>query len=147
MTLKDNLTLDLKTAMKDCDKVRVMTVRSIKDLVSKTEKDEPNIVMDDKRVLELIGRLIKQRKDSIEQFKSRQDLVDSETAQLNILQSYMPAQLSTEEISVILTEIVSKFGMKGMKMMGMLIAEFNLQYTNRADMKEVSSKAKELLNS
>src|SRR5438105_4301784 len=100
MTLKDRITEDMQTAMRAKDSARLLTIRGLLAALKQREVDE-RITLDDAAVIGIIDKLVKQRKDSITQFAAggRQDLVDKETAELQVLESYLPQRLSAEAIA------------------------------------------------
>ena len=100
MTLKDRITEDMKAAMRAKDAPRLLTIRGLLAALKQREVDE-RIVLDDAAVVAIVDKLVKQRKDSIEQFTAggRQDLVDKETAELQVLEGYLPQRLGAEEIA------------------------------------------------
>src|SRR4051812_49750949 len=100
MSLKDRITEDMKSAMRAKDAPRLLTIRGLLAALKQREVDE-RIVLDDAAVVAIVDRLVKQRKDSISQFTAggRQDLVDKETAELQVLEGYLPQRLRAEEIA------------------------------------------------
>ena len=111
MSLKDQITEDMKSAMRAKETERLGTIRLLLAAIKQREVDE-RIVVDDVGIVAIIEKLIKQRKDSITQFDKagRMDLVNQETNELNILQAYMPAQLSAEEITGIVSKTIADLG-------------------------------------
>ena len=110
MPLKDRITEDMKTAMRAGEKERLATIRLILAAVKQREVDE-RITLDDSQVLAAIEKMIKQRKEAITQFEAggRADLVAKETAEIGILQAYLPAQMSDAEIDALIAEAIASF--------------------------------------
>ncbi len=138
---------DLITAMKEKDKVKLNTLRSVKGAMQLeviNNKKEEN----DDLLLTVINKQIKMRNDSIEEFKkgSRDDLVKSYEEEIAILKEYMPAELSEEEIDKIIDEAISSTGADNIKQMGLVMKEVTPKVKNRCDMKLVSNKIREKLN-
>ncbi|MDC0390009.1 GatB/YqeY domain-containing protein [Candidatus Thioglobus sp.] len=137
--LKARVTNDMKLAMKAKDKAALKAVRMILGAIKQREVDE-RIELDDAQVLTVIQKMVKQRKDSISQFKDagRTDLVDVEEAELVIINNYMPAQLSEEEISVAVDKAIADSGASSMQDMGKLMGLLKSQLDGKADMGAVS---------
>lgn len=138
---------DLITAMKEKDKVKLNTLRSVKGAMQLeviNNKKEEN----DDLLLTVINKQIKMRNDSIEEFKkgSRDDLVKSYEEEISILKEYMPEMLSEEEIDSIIDEAIKSTGADNIKQMGLVMKEITPKVKNRCDMKEVSSKIREKLS-
>ena len=111
MALKDQITEDMKTAMRAKDSERLGTIRLLLAAIKQKEIDE-RIMLDDVAVVAIVDKLMKQRKDSIEAFQKaeRKDLADKEAAELLVLQAYLPARLSAEEVSAAVNAIVAELG-------------------------------------
>ncbi|MDO8372644.1 MAG: GatB/YqeY domain-containing protein, partial [Polaromonas sp.] len=111
MSLKDQITEDMKTAMRAKDSERLGTIRLLLAALKQKEVDE-RVVLDDAAVVAIVDKLIKQRKDSIEAFQKaeRKDLADKEAAELVVLQAYLPARLSAEEVAAEVKAIVTELG-------------------------------------
>lgn len=143
----EQLKKDLVTAMKEKDKVKLNTLRSVKGAlqleVINNKKEES-----DELLLDVINKQIKMRNDSIEEFKkaSRDDLVSSYQAEIDILKGYMPKELTVEEIDSIIKEAIEKTGASSAKDMGLVMREVTPLVKNRCDMKEVSTKIRDLLS-
>lgn len=138
---------DLITAMKEKDKVKLNTLRSVKGAMQLeviNNKKEEN----DELLLTTINKQIKMRNDSIEEFKkgSRDDLVKAYEEEIEILKAYMPEQLSEEEIDNIIDEAISSTGADNIKQMGLVMKEVSPKVKNRCDMKVVSTKIREKLS-
>jgi len=146
MSLKDQITEDMKSAMRAKETERLGTVRLLLAAIKQREVDE-RIVVDDVGIVAIIEKLIKQRKDSITQFDKagRMDLVNQETNELNILQAYMPAQLAAEEISAIVSKTIADLGASGPQYMGKVIGALKAQLAGKADMGRVSGIVKAAL--
>jgi uncharacterized protein YqeY len=146
MTLKDQITEDMKTAMRAKDSERLGTIRLLLAACKQKEVDE-RVVLDDVAVVGIVDKLIKQRKDSIEAFQkaARTDLADKEAAELKILQAYLPARLSAEEVSAAVKAIVVELGAKGPGDMGKVMGAVKAQLAGKADMGQVSAAVKAAL--
>ena len=143
MSLKDQITEDMKTAMRAKDAPRLLTIRGLLAACKQREVDE-RIVLDDAAVIAIIDKLIKQRKDSISQFGAagRTDLVDKETAELKVLEGYLPQRLSADEITAQVQAIVAELGATGPGDMGKVMAAVKTQLAGKADMGMVSAAVK-----
>ncbi len=144
--LKLRITDDMKTAMRAKDAARLGVIRLILSEIKQREVDE-RISLDDTQVFAVLNKMIKQRRDSLEQFKAanRQDLVDQESFELGILQAYLPAALSEAEVDQIIKEAIAASGASSIKDMGALMTTLRPKLQGRADMGEVSKKIKALL--
>lgn len=147
MSLKDQITEDMKTAMRAKDAGKLATVRLILADIKRKEVDE-QITLDDAQTLAIIEKMIKQRKDSISQFEAggRQDLADVEKAELAVLVQYMPAGLSDEEIAVEVAAAVASTGAAGPADMGKVMGVLKPKLAGRADMTVVSGLVKKALS-
>ncbi|MBT8517800.1 GatB/YqeY domain-containing protein [Polynucleobacter paneuropaeus] len=146
MSLKDQITEDMKTAMRAKEVTRLGTIRLLLAAIKQREVDE-RVVVDDAGVLVIVEKLIKQRKDSIEQFAKagRDDLVAVEQAEMIILQDYLPEQLSDAEISAAVSAAVTASGASGPQDMGKVIGILKPQLAGKADMGKVSGLVKAAL--
>ena len=146
MTLKDQITEDMKTAMRAKDAPRLLTIRGLLAACKQREVDE-RITLDDAAVVAIIDKLIKQRKDSISQFGAagRTDLVDKESAELLVLEGYLPQRLGADEIAAAVQAIVSGLGASGPGDMGKVMAAVKAQLAGKADMSAVSAAVKHAL--
>jgi uncharacterized protein YqeY len=146
MSLKDQITEDMKTAMRAKDAPRLLTIRGLLAACKQREVDE-RIVLDDAAVIAIIDKLIKQRKDSISQFSGagRTDLVDKETAELQVLEGYLPQRLSADEITAQVQAIVVELGATGPGDMGKVMAAVKSKLAGQADMGLVSAAVKQAL--
>ncbi len=114
MSLKEKLQSDLHTAMRSRDRVRVSVLRMLRSAIGYEEIDKKR-EMDDSAVLDIISRQVRQRRESIQMYKdaNRQELVDKETQELGILQEYMPAQLTEEELTALAQDVIQEVGATG----------------------------------
>ena len=146
MSLKDQITEDMKTAMRAKDAPRLLTIRGLLAACKQREVDE-RIVLDDAAVIAIVDKLIKQRKDSISQFGAagRTDLVDKETAELKVLEGYLPQRLGADEITAQVQAIVTELGATGPGDMGKVMAAVKAQLAGKADMGLVSAAVKQAL--
>ena len=142
-TLKERITDDMKAAMRSGEKERLGVIRMITSAIKQREVDE-RILLDDAQVLSVLEKMIKQRKESVEQFKAgnRQDLVDKETAEITLLQGYMPSQLNGAEIDALIAEAIAATGAASIKDMGKVMAIIKAKAQGRADMAAVGAKIK-----
>ena len=146
MTLKEQITEDMKSAMRAKEAERLGTIRLLLAAIKQREVDE-RITVDDTGIIAIIEKLIKQRKDSIEQFQKagRTDLVDQESKELAILQAYMPAQLSAAEVQSAIQKVIADLGASGPQDMGKVIGALKAQLAGKADMGMVSGLVKATL--
>ncbi len=146
MTLKDQITEDMKTAMRAKDTARLGTIRLLLAAVKQKEVDE-RVEVDDVMLVGIVDKLIKQRKDSISQFTAagRQDLADKETAELKVLEVYLPQRLSEDEIKAEVAAIVAELGAKGPADMGKVMGAVKGKLAGKADMGLVSAAVKAAL--
>ena len=138
--LKTRIINDMKLAMKAKDKDALKAVRMIVGAIKQREVDE-RIELDDAQVLAVIQKMVKQRKDSISQFKDagRTDLVEIEEAELVIINNYMPAQLSEAEIATAVDKAIADTGASSMQDMGKLMGTLKVQLDGKADMGAISA--------
>jgi uncharacterized protein YqeY len=146
MTLKARITEDMKDAMRARDTARLSTVRLLLAAMKQREVDE-RIELTDADVLAIIEKMVKQRRDSITQFEAgkRQDLADAERAEVTILQTYQPQQLTAEEVDAAIVAAIAATGAAGPSGMGKVMAELKARLAGRADMIAVSAKVKAAL--
>jgi uncharacterized protein YqeY len=144
--LKSQIQSDMKTAMKAGDKTRLGVIRLILAAVKQREVDE-RIELDDSQVLAVLDKMVKQRRDSIEQFSAagRQDLVDVERFEVEVIQGYLPAALTEAEIADLVESAVGESGAAAMSDMGKVMAILRPQVQGRADMGAVSALVKRRL--
>jgi len=147
MSLKEQISEDMKTAMRAKDSGRLATIRLINAAIKQKEVDE-RIDLNDDQVLSVIEKMIKQRKDSISQFEAggRQDLADIEKAELVVLNAYMPAQMSEAEVQAEVTSAVAAVGASGPQDMGKVMGVLKPKLAGRADMTAVSAMVKAALS-
>jgi uncharacterized protein YqeY len=147
MSLKERITEDMKAAMRSGERERLGVIRMITSAIKQREVDE-RIVLDDAQVLSVLEKMIKQRKESVAQFQAgnRQDLADKETAEITLLQSYLPAQLSDAELDALIGEAVAASGAASIKDMGKVMAIIKTKAQGRADMAAVGTKIKARLS-
>lgn len=141
--LKQRLTADMKTAMRDKDKQRLGVVRLALAAIKQREVDE-RIELDDAQVLAVLDKMIKQRRDSVRQYEDagRRELADQESYEISILQTYMPAALSEAELDGLIAEAVATSGAASMQDMGKVMGLLKPKVQGRADMAAVSAKIK-----
>jgi uncharacterized protein YqeY len=146
MSLKDQITEDMKTAMRAKDTERLGTIRLLQAAMKQKEVDE-RVTLDDAGVVAIVDKLIKQRKDSIAAFEGagRQDLADKEKAEMAVLLVYLPARLSAEEVAAEVKAIVAELGAKGPGDMGKVMGAVKTRLAGKADMGEVSAAVKAAL--
>jgi len=146
MPLKDQITEDMKAAMRAKDSERLATIRLLLAAVKQREVDE-RITLDDAAVVAVVDKLIKQRKDSIAAFQSagRTDLADKESAEMAVLQTYLPARLSAEEVAAAVAAIVAATGASGPADMGKVMGAAKAELAGKADMGAVSAAVKAAL--
>lgn len=147
MSLKDRITEDMKAAMRAKEADKLGTIRMLLAAVKQKEVDE-RIVVDDAALVAIVDKLIKQRKDSISQFTAagRQDLADKESAELLVLEAYLPQRMSAEEIQAAVNAIVADLGAKGPGDMGKVMGAVKAQLAGKAEMTLVSAAVKQALN-
>jgi len=143
MSLKDRITEDMKAAMRAKESERLGTIRMITAAIKQREVDE-RIQLDDVQVLSVIEKMIKMRKESIEQFKSggRDDLVARESKEIELLQAYLPTQLSEAEVDALIREAIAESGATSIKEMGKAMALLKQKAQGRADLAAASAKLK-----
>jgi uncharacterized protein len=143
VSLKERITDDMKAAMRAGEKERLGVIRMITAAIKQREVDE-RISLDEAQVLSVLDKMIKQRKESLVQFQAgnRPDLVAKETAEITLLQSYMPAQLSAAEIDALIAEAIAAAGATSIKDMGKVMGIVKGKAQGRADMAAVGAKIK-----
>ena len=151
MSLKEQIGEDIKTAMKAKDKVRLQTVRSIKKAILEKEvelRPKGQDSLTPEQEIELLSQQAKQRRDSIEQFKNagRDDLADKESQELEVIESYLPAQASDEEIEAIVNELIASSGASTMKDLGKVMGPAMKQLKGKADGKKIQALVKSKLS-
>ena len=143
MSLKDQITEDMKSAMKAGDKDRLKVVRLMLAAIKQIEIDK-RIELDDAAVLSVLDKMVKQRRDSVEQFQNggRQDLADIELAEIVVLDTYLPEQLSDAELDALIDEAISTSGAESIRDMGKVMGQIKSKAAGRADMGAVGAKVK-----
>ena len=146
MSLKEQITEDMKTAMRAKDTARLGTIRLLQAAMKQKEVDE-RIELDDATVIAIVDKLIKQRKDSVAAYESanRQDLADIERNEMKVLEVYLPQRLSAEEITAAVQAIVAQVGAAGPGDMGKVMGVVKSQLAGKADMGLVSAAVKAAL--
>ena len=146
MSLKERITDDMKAAMRARDSERLGTIRLLTAAMKQKEVDE-RVELDDLAVIAIVDKMLKQRKDSIEAFEkaARQDLADKEKAEVTVLQAYLPARLSAEEVASEVKAIVAELGASGPGDMGKVMGAVKTRLAGKADMGQVSAAVKAAL--
>jgi len=146
--LEDRLLNDYKEALKSKDAIKVSTITFLRAAMQNLAIDKKKEKLDDADVITVIRKQIKQRQDSIEQFKkgNRKDLADKEEKELELLKGYLPKEFSPEEIRGMIEEVVAATGASGIKDMGKVMKEVTQKASGRADGKMVSELVRERLN-
>jgi uncharacterized protein len=143
MTLKERITEDMKTAMRSGEKDRLAVIRLLQAAIKQREVDE-RITLDDTQITSVLEKMIKQRKESIVAFEkgARADLVAKETAEIAILQPYLPAQLSDAELDALIAEAIAATGAASIKDMGKVMGVVKGKAAGKADMGAVGARIK-----
>lgn len=146
MSLKLQITEDMKTAMRSRDTARLAAIRLLMAAIKQREVDE-RIELDDAAVISVIDKMIKQRRDSISQFEAanRQDLAEVEKQEISVLGAYMPQAASADEIAAAIKAAIESSGAQGPQGMGKVMAEVKAKLAGRADMTAVSAQVKSAL--
>ncbi len=146
MTLKAQISEDMKTAMKSGDKDRLKVVRLILAAIQQIEVDQ-RTELDDAGVLRVMDKMVKQRRDSVSQFEKggRQDLADIELTEISVLQNYLPEQLSEAELADIIEQAIKDSGAESIRDMGKVMGQVKSKAAGRADMGAVGARVKERL--
>lgn len=146
MSLKTQLTEDMKTAMRAKDQVSLSTIRLINAAIKQFEVDE-RTEADDAKVISILTKMVKQRKDSAKIYTeaSRQDLADKENAEIEILNRYLPQMMSAEEIKTVVEATIAETGASGMADMGKVMGVLKTRLTGKADIGEVNKVLKAAL--
>lgn len=147
MSLKDKITQDMKDALRAGDKPRLSVIRLMLAAIKQHEVDE-RILLDDTRVLAVLDKMLKQRRESVTQYAKggRQDLVDQETAEIGVIQTYLPAQLADAELDSLIAEAIKASGAVSIKDMGKVMGLLKSKVQGRADMGAVSARIKAKLD-
>lgn len=146
MSLKDQINDDMKAAMRAKDSERLGTIRLLLAAMKQKEVDE-RVTLDDAAVVSIVDKLIKQRKDSVAAFvqAKRQDLADKESAEIKVLEAYLPQRLSAEEVAAEVKTIVAELGAKGPGDMGKVMGVVKTRLAGKAEMGQVSAAVKAAL--
>jgi uncharacterized protein len=147
MEIREQLMADVKEAMKSKDQLKLNTLRFLQAAVKNREIElRPNAITSDE-VMGVIKKLVKQRKESIEQYQNggRQDLADQEAAELKVLEGYLPAQMGRDQVEKVVTEVIAALGAKTVKDMGPVMKEVIARTAGTADNKTVSEVIKSKL--
>ena len=146
MSLKQQLTDDMKAAMKSGEKDRLQVIRLINAAIKQREVDE-RVTLDDAQVLAVLEKMVKQRKDSITQYEAaaREDLAQVERYELGIIQTYLPAQMAADEVEAIVAAAITEAGATSAKDMGKVIALVKPKVAGRTDMGKLSELVKQKL--
>ena len=147
MSLKDQITADMKAAMKGGDKARLGVIRLILAALKQVEVDE-RIELDDTRVLAVLDKMVKQRQDSLEQYRQagRDELAEQEAFEIEVIRQYLPEPLSDEEIDALVDQALAETGASSMKEMGKVMGWLKPRLQGRADMGAVSARVKARLS-
>jgi uncharacterized protein YqeY len=146
VTLKNQIKEDMKSAMKAGDKDRLKVVRLVMAAMKQVEVDT-RTELDDAGVLTVLEKMVKQRRDSVEQFEKggRDDLAAAERQEIEVLQDYLPEQLSADELEALVDEVIAATGAEGMRDMGKVMGQIKARAAGRADMGAVSATVKQRL--
>lgn len=146
LSLKDQITNDMKTAMRAKDSARLGAIRMLLAACKQKEVDE-RVVLEDAAIVSIVDKLIKQRKDSVEAFlkAERQELADKESAEIQVLQVYLPQRMGAEEVRAAVNVIVETLGAKGAGDMGKVMGAAKIQLAGKAEMSVVSAAVKAAL--
>lgn len=146
MSMKDQITADMKTAMRSGEKERLGVIRLILAAIKQREVDE-RVEMSDEQILAILEKMVKQRRDSVSQFEaaSRFDLSEIEAAEIVVIQHYLPTPLSEAEIDAIVSQAIGESAASGAKDMGKVVGLVKSKVAGRADMGKVSALIKQKL--
>lgn len=147
MALKEKLLSDLKTSMKNKDKVRKDTITMIRAAILQIEKDEKKELTDDE-IIEVAFKQLKQRRDALDDFKkaNRDDLIEQTEEEIKVIEEYLPEQLTEDELESIITEVINDVGATSPKQMGQVMKAVMPKVSGRADGKTVSKIVTKILN-
>ena len=147
MALKEQITEDMKSAMRAKEADRLSTIRMLMAAMKQKEVDE-RVELDDAAVVSIVDKLIKQRKDSLAAYTQagRTDLADKEAAEIKVLEGYLPQRLSTEEIAAEVARIVAETGATGPADMGKVMGVVKTRLAGKAEMGQVSAAVKQALS-
>jgi uncharacterized protein YqeY len=143
-TIRERLDVDLKAAMRAKDELRLLTIRAIKSAVKYKEVEGEAKVLEEPGIIAIISTLVKQRRDSIEEFTkaARMDLADKELKELTILQEYLPEQLSAEQLGVEVSKAIAEAGAKSLKDLGAVMKIITPRLKGKAEGKLISDEVK-----
>ncbi|MBT8091668.1 MAG: GatB/YqeY domain-containing protein [Gammaproteobacteria bacterium] len=147
MSLKTQITEDMKSAMRAGEKDRLKIVRLMLAAIKQVEIDK-RTELDDAAILAVLGKMVKQRRDSVEQFEKggREDLARIERDEIAVIETYLPEQLSSADLNAMIDEVISATGAEGIRDMGKVMGQIKAKAAGRADMGAVSAAVKERLN-
>ncbi len=147
MSLRENLNDMMKEALRSKDKERLCTLRLVLSEVKKKEIDE-KVIVTDEIMIAIASKMIKERKDSVSQYSAanRQDLVEKEENEIKIISEFLPAQLTEEELDLVIKETIAESGAQSVKELGKVMALLKPKVQGRTDMGQLSSKLKDLLS-
>ena len=145
-SLREHIQTEIKDAMRAKEQKRLDALRLLSAAIKQREVDE-RITLNDDQVIDVISKMLKQRKDSVSQFEAagRTDLADQENYEIQLLQTYLPAQLSEAEVTAVIKEVIAATGATSAKDMGKVMGMLKPKIAGKADMGVVSTKIKELL--
>lgn len=145
--LKTKLVSDLKSAISEKDTIRKDTIQLIRASILQFEKDNQTVV-DDNKIIEIIASELKKRKDALEQFQkaNREDLVDQTNYEIEIINKYLPAQLTDEELEAEALNVIKEVNAKSVKDLGLVMKTAKAKFGNRVDGKRISDAARKLLS-
>ncbi len=148
MSLEQKINNDLKEAMKAKDQVRLRGIRAVKSAIMLLKTDGSGKEIDEATEIKLLQKLIKQRKDSLEIFEkqNREDLAIKEREEIEVIEKYLPEQMSAEELESALKEIINQTGATSMKDMGKIMGMASQKFAGKADGKTISGLVKKLLS-
>lgn len=146
-SIKEKITEDMKVAMRAKEKQRLGVIRLIQAAIKQREVDE-RISLDDTQVIVVLDKMLKQRRDSIEQYgkAGRQDLVDQEAFEIQVIKTYLPQPLTETELANLITHAIQETGATTVKDLGKVMGILKAQVQGRADMKQLSDQIKQRLN-
>jgi uncharacterized protein YqeY len=147
MSLKNQIIDDMKSAMKAGEKDRLKVVRLILAAIKQVEVDK-RVELDDGGVLAVLNKMVKQRRESVEQFEkgNREDLATIERGEIEILETYLPEQMSADDLTALVDEVIAATGAESIRDMGKVMGQIKAKAAGRADMGAVSAAVKERLN-
>ena len=148
MSLETRIMTDLKEAMKAKDQAALRSIRAVKAAITNIKTDGTGTILDEAGEIKLIQKLVKQRQDSLDIYEKqgREDLAVTEREEIEVLQNYLPAQMSDEDLTIFIKDIINKSGAESMKDMGKVMGMASTQLAGKADGKTISAKVKELLS-